>query len=146
MGGDVPMVLKRKNLDSRLKISGMTGKGGRHPWAPLSSRCLSFLNVFIAPYSSPRRLPSRGPQYLKAYGCLIKDFRHDKKEGSFLNVSTRGLNYLKTRIFGFPIKDFGNDEKRRSSPLNGSTRGLNYLRAKNMDSHLSSPRQSSSRF
>ena len=78
---------------------------------PPSSRCLSFLNGSIAPYSSPRRLPSRGPQYLKAYGCLIKDFRHDKKEGSFLNVSTRGLNYLKTRIFGFPIKDFRHDEK-----------------------------------
>ena len=78
---------------------------------PPSSRCLSFLNGSIAPYSSPRRLPSRGPQYLKAYGCLIKDLRKKKKEGSFLNVSTRGLNYLKTRIFGFPIKDFRHDEK-----------------------------------
>ena len=111
---------------------------------PPSSRCLSFLNGSIAPYSSPRRLPSRGPQYLKAYGCLIKDFRHDKKEGSFLNVSiapyssprqflSRGPQYLKPKKkqkHGFPTKTFGNDRKRRSSPLNGSIRNPNYLRAK----------------
>ena len=30
---------------------------------------------------------------------------------SFLNGSTRGLNYLRARTSGFPIKDFGTDKK-----------------------------------
>jgi len=65
------------------------------------------------------------------------------REGSFLNGSTRGLNYLraknmdshllvtpaifkpgsrsiekpkKKKKFGFPIKDFGNDRKRGRHP------------------------------
>ena len=35
---------------------------------------------------------------------------------------------------GFPIKDFGYDERGRSSPLNGSIRGPQYL--KKMDASL----------
>ena len=38
------------------------------------------------------------------------------------------------KAFGFPIKDFGNDERGRSSPLNGSIRGPQSL--KNMDASL----------
>jgi len=44
---------------------------------------LSFLNVFIIPYSSPRQSLSRGPEVLK--------------------------NQRKKQKRGFPIKDFGND-------------------------------------
>jgi len=42
--------------------------------------------------------------------------------------SSRGPWCLK--VFGFPIKDFGNDKKRRSSPLNGSIRGKQLLKTK----------------
>jgi len=30
---------------------------------------------------------------------------------SFLNISIRNLNYLRTKACGFPIKDFGNDKR-----------------------------------
>ncbi len=33
------------------------------------------------PYSSPRQSSSRGPWYLKVFGCLIKNFRHDERGG-----------------------------------------------------------------
>ena len=60
----------------------------------------SFLNGSIALIRHPGNLQAGVQKYLKAYGCLIKDFRHDKKEGSFLNVSTRGPNYLRTKAYG----------------------------------------------
>jgi len=59
--------------------------------------------------------------WTKTSGCLIKDFRHDEGRSStlsglcrffypsFLNACIRNPYYLKA--FGFPIKDFGNDEK-----------------------------------
>ncbi len=59
---------------------------------------------------------------------------------SFLNGSIRNLyngrghpyaSKKKKQKRGFPIKNFGNDGKRRSSPLNGSIRGPEIL--KNMD-------------
>ncbi|HOQ50889.1 MAG TPA: hypothetical protein PK233_03550, partial [Candidatus Atribacteria bacterium] len=40
----------------------------------------------------------------------------------------------KKQKHGFPIEDFGNDERGRSSPLNGFIRGPQYL--KNMDASL----------
>jgi len=68
------------------------------------------LNVFIAPFSSPRQSSSRGPWFLKASGFPTKDFGNDKKRRSSpLNGFIRGPQYLKA--FGFPIKDFGNDGK-----------------------------------
>ncbi len=53
-------------------------------------------------------------KYLKAYGCLIKDFRHDERGGRqpWRPLSSRCLSFL-----------------------NGSIRNLNCLRAKTMDSH-----------
>jgi len=56
---------KSKNVDSRLKISGMTEKS-RHPGDFRAVFSLP-LNVFIAPCSSPRQSLSRGPQYLKIW-------------------------------------------------------------------------------
>jgi len=43
---------------------------------------------------------------------------HEPFLPSPLSASIRNLNYLKTKTFGFPIKDFGNDGG--GSPLNGS--------------------------
>ena len=75
------------------------------------------LNVFIAPYSSPRQFLSRGPWFLKAFGCLVKDFRHDKKRRSSpLSVSIRGPQYLKPK------------KKQKHGFLSGSTRSLNKRR------------------
>jgi len=71
---------KSKNLDSRLKISGMTKKGGRHPGNLRAVFSLP-LNVFIAPYSSPRQSLSRGPWFLKVFGFPIKNFTHDGGDG-----------------------------------------------------------------
>ena len=50
---------KSKNMDSRLKLSGMTEKGGRHPWMPLSGV----------------------HKYLKTSGFPIKDFGNDEGGG-----------------------------------------------------------------
>ena len=82
------------------------------------------------PYSSPRQSLSRGPWYLKVFGFPIKDFGNDGRGGfpeclyyplfvtpewfycpysSPRQFLSRGPWYLK--VFGFPIKDFGNDEK-----------------------------------
>mgnify|MGYP007011708843 CR=1 FL=1 len=70
---------RRKNLDSRLKISGMTREGGE------------FLSVFIRGlnYLRAKNMDSHllvtpaifkpGSTVLKTSGCLIKNFRHDKK-------------------------------------------------------------------
>ena len=62
-----------------------------------------------------------------------------KKEASFLNGSTRGLNNGREHFYGskkkkqkrgFPIKDFGNDGGRRSSPLSIFIRGPQHLNTK----------------
>ena len=38
---------------------------------------VSPLKASITPSPSPLNVSIRGPQYLKRFGCLIKDFRHD---------------------------------------------------------------------
>jgi len=52
-----------KNVDSRLKISGMTEKYYKGA------------------------LPPHNPRKKLKHGCLIKDFRHDGRRGSLLNAS-----------------------------------------------------------
>jgi len=93
MGGDAPTVPKRKkskNVDSRLKISGMTEK---------------YYKGATPPYKPPEKTKTQ-----KDKGKRQKITRRKKTSvSSFLNVSIRNLNYLKTRTFGFPIEDFGND-------------------------------------
>ncbi|HPZ40223.1 MAG TPA: hypothetical protein PLB53_05850, partial [Candidatus Atribacteria bacterium] len=65
-------------------------------------------------------LPPRNPRKKQKHGCLIKDFRHDEKGMSPLNVFiapcssprqslSRGPQYLKA--YGCLIKDFRHDEK-----------------------------------
>ncbi len=147
-------------MDSRLKISGMTKKR-RHSWMVLSPfvrhpddfRAVFSLplNVFIAPCSSPRQSLSRGPQYLKIW---IPDWRFREWRRSTIRgrcpLITPGKTKNKkhkrpvrekkppsVKAFGFPIKNFGNDEwcgclikalrhdGRRGSFLNGSTRNPN---------------------
>ena len=54
-----------------------------------------------------------GSTVLKTFGFPIKDFGNDKKKGSFLNGSTRGLNYLRTKISGCLIKALRHDERKR---------------------------------
>ncbi len=88
---------KSKSMDSRLKISGMTKKEGRHPWTPLPSRCLSFLSVSI-----------RNLNYLraKASGFPIKDFGNDCGGGfpPKFQAWRRGGR--------FPTKNLENDRER----------------------------------
>jgi len=89
---------RSKNVDSRLKISGMTKKG-------------SFLNGSTRGPNNGRGHTYgsiRNPNYLRAKtsGCLIKDFRHDEK-GVTPKCFYQGSAVLKR--FGFPIEDFGND-------------------------------------
>ena len=48
MGGDVPMVLKRKSMDSRLKISGMTREEVITPeWFYEGSKLFKDKNIWI---------------------------------------------------------------------------------------------------
>ena len=74
-GGDIPMITNRKtkrrskNLDSRLKISGMTEKDVVTP---------AIFKPFLA---CPWMYLSGIQKYLKTFECLIKDFRHDERGG-----------------------------------------------------------------
>ena len=86
-----------KDVDSRLKISGMTKKGC-HPWTPLSFPCLSFLNDSIRNLNnrtgnplcifSPKSVTSecfyQGSTVFKAFGFPIKDFGNDKVFGCLI--------------------------------------------------------------
>ena len=67
---------KSKNVDSRLKISGMTKKGGRHSWMPLSSPSPSFLNASIRNLNYLRTKISGCPPKFQAWE-RGKPFRGD---------------------------------------------------------------------
>jgi len=54
---------------------------------------MSPLNVSITFCSSPRQSSSRGPQYLKAFGCPIKKFRERREKKDY-----RGKEYTAIAI------------------------------------------------
>jgi len=56
--------------------------------------------MLLLPYSSPRQSSSRGPEVLKTFGCLIKDFRHDERGG--FPPEFQAWRKGKLRLFFFP--------------------------------------------
>ena len=127
---------KSKNVDSRQKLSGMTKKG-MSP-LNVSIILLSLIPEWFYEESKNGRRHLYGSKK-KKHGCLIKDFRHDERgvipewfyqQSGTIRAkstyrllffvaamtllichpgSTRNLNYLRAKAFGFPIEDFGND-------------------------------------